>query len=951
MFRTSALTAAALVAALAAPAFASAAKPSGWVARLKAAEAIRAPAGERPALIDRDGTSILPSGRLINPAGPTVEVAPHPFGLVLSPDERVAATVNSGIQPFSVSLVQTTGDHPAVRQIPPGNDNDEGIINAVFMGAAFSADGSQLFVSGGNDGNIVVLDPRTGTRVRTIELNVPFGGRQWRDGYTGDLRLTQDGRTLYALDQANFRLVRVDVASGMVTGVYPTGRYPFGLELSPDGRRAYVANVGMFAYSFVDGFDPAHPETTALPFPAFGFGTPEARMGTIAYGLHVPGLGDPNDERSFSLWTYDLQTGERIGATKTGPLVGEKVAGIPAVGGSSPNSVATDGRFVYVANNASDTIAVLDADGRDVIAQIPLGPGGALRGLRGTMPFGLALHGDRLYVAESGINAVGVIDTRARRVIGHIPVGWYPAKVAVSRDGKQLFVANAKGFGSGPNTGAGYDPARGDSYIGSLMHGSVTRVDLPAGDGRLKQWTRDVLAYNGFSHRRKADDEAAIGSPIRHVIFVTRENRTFDQVLGDLGSVGGRTVRGDASVANAPATGYGSNTTVVYADGTTASGVNVTPNAHALARQFAFGDNAYVDSDVSADGHRWLVGVAPDEFVETAVPATYGGRQDFRIDQTPEAAVGRRGFFESNSASDPNDYPEAGSIWDGFARAGTRFRNYGEGFEHAGIYERAGYEPTGARLPLNIPMPEPLFENTDRNFPTYNLNISEQWRYEEFAREFRAKYLNGGEDLPQFVNVYFPVDHTAGPRPDRGYPSRASYVADDDYALGRLVELVSHSKYWSSTAIVVTEDDAQDGLDTVDAHRTVQLVISPWAKRGYVSHDHTSIASIIKTVNLLTGTPLLNQFDAAASSLADSFSNTPDFTPYTAVPPDPRVYQPDSAAAARARPGVPGPPSPEMDEPAQMHAGLLARINASKAIRAGRRPAPDHDPVEEEHGS
>jgi hypothetical protein len=165
-------------------------------------------------------------------------------------------------------------------------------------------------------------------------------------------------------------------------------------------------------------------------------------------------------------------------------------------------------------------------------------------------------------------------------------------------------------------------------------------------------------------------------------------------------------------------------------------------------------------------------------------------------------------------------------------------------------------------------------------------------------------------------------------------------VADDDYALGRLVELVSHSKYWASTAIVVTEDDAQDGLDTVDAHRTVQLVISPWARHAFVSHEHTSIASIIKTVNELTGTPYLNQFDAAATSLLGSFTDQPDFTPYTARQPDSRVYKPQSAAAARARPGVPGPPSPELDDPAQMHRGLLAKIAAGRRIRSGTHSGP-----------
>jgi YVTN family beta-propeller protein len=946
--------------ALSAPTAAGAAPSAGWVQRLQATEAFQAPAGARPAQIDRAGTTVLPNGRMIRPAGPTVEVAPHPFGLVLSPDGQTVATANSGTSPFSVSLVDTSGDHPLVRQIPPGHSTDSGVLNAVFMGLAYAPDGKTLYVSGGNDGTIVALDPVTGTRQRTIDLNTPFGGREWRDGYIGDLRLSPDAKTLYALDQANFRLVAVDVATGTVTSVLPTGRYPFGLALSPDGRRAYVANVGMFAYSFVDGFDPANPQTTALPFPAFAAGTPEARDGTTTSdGIHVPGLGDPNDERAFSLWTLDLRTGRRLGALKTGPLVGERVAGLPAVGGSSPNSVVTDGRYVYVSNNASDTVAVVDADGGRLVATVPLTPTRELGSLRGDMPFGLALSpaGDRLYVAESGINAVAVIETAGRTVLGHIPVGWFPSKLAVSADGRRLYVANAKGFGSGPNAGPGYDPSRGDQYVGSLMHGSVTRVELPdtgteRGAGQLRRWTEQVLAYNGFAPRDNGQNgpdggagqggatvaRAAArrsGSPIKHVIFVTKENRTFDQVLGDLGTVGGKAVHGDPSLANAPGMGFGEHATVIYGDGRTEANVNVTPNHHALARQFAVSDNAYVDSDVSSDGHRWLVGVAPNQFAETSVAATYGGRQDFRIDQTPDAAVGRRGFFESNSSLQPEDYPEAGSIWDGFARAGTTFRNYGEGYEQAGIYEGQGMEPTGARLPVNIPMPGPLLANTDRSFPTYNLNISEQYRYEEFAREFRSKYVNGGEDLPQFTNVYFPVDHTAWPQPWRGYPAAASYVADNDYALGRLVDLVSHSKYWASTAIVVTEDDSQSGVDTVDAHRTIQLVISPWARHAYVSHDHTSIASITKTINLLTGTPYLNQFDAAATSLLGSFTDKPDFTPFDARQPDARVYQPQSAAAARARPGVPGPKSPEMDDPAQMHENLLRMLMAARR-RSGR---------------
>jgi YVTN family beta-propeller protein len=944
------------LALLAAAAPAAHAGGDDWVQRLTSAETFGAPAGARPTAIDRAGASVIPNGRLVDPAGTTVELAPHPFGLELSPDGKTVATANSGTKPFSVSLVDATGATPAVRQIPPGNNGDSGVINAVFMGLAYAPDGTRLYVSGGNDGTILELDEQSGAKLRTIDLNVPFGGRPWRDGYIGDIRLTADGRTLYALDQANFRLVGVDVATGAVTSVLPTGRYPFGLALSPDGRRAYVANVGMFEYSFVDGFDPANATATALPVPAFGAGTPEARNGTVAFGIHVPGLGDPNDERSFSLWTLDLQTGSRLGAVKTGPLVGERVAGVPAVGGSSPNSVVTDGRYVYVSNNNSDTVAVVDASGRRLVDTVGLQPTRRLGDLRGVMPFGLALAPDHrtLYVAESGINAVAAIDVRARRVLGHIPVGWFPAKLAVGRDGRRLYVANAKGFGSGPNAGPGYDPARGDQYIGSLMHGSVTRVELPdlhsrSGRRQLRSWTAEVLHNNGFDGRGpgSADDGESgrpAGSPIKHVIFVTKENRTFDQVLGDLGTVGGRPVNGDPALASAAGLGYGEHATVVFGDGTTAADVDVTPNHHALARTFAVGDNAYVDSDVSADGHRWLVGVAPDEYVETSTAASYGGRQDYREDLSPEAAPGRRAFFESNSSVSPEDYPEAGSIWENFARNGTSFRNYGEGFELSGIREGAGLEPTGARLPLNIPMPGPLLGNTDRSYPTYNTNISDQFREDEFEHELATRFGPAGQELPAFTNVYFPNDHGAGPNAARGYPSRASYIADNDLALGRLVDTVSHSRWWRDTAIVVTEDDAQDGLDHVDAHRTVLLVISPWVKHGYVTSTHSSIMSIIKTVNLLTGTSALNQFDAAATSLLDAFTDKPDFTPYDVRPPDHRVYKPVSPAALQARPDVPAPPSLQMDDPADMHAGLTRKLTNARLVRAGEKPLPDPEP-------
>ena len=899
----------------------------GWVGKVHQREVLSAPAGQRPTARHPEGATVIPNGRFLTPAGRSVTTAPHPYGLVLSPDGHTAVTANSGTAPFSLSVVSNVDtDHPTVRQIPPGTDNAPDVLGAVFMGLVIGPDNRTLYASGGNDGIIAVFDLVTGQRTRTFDLNVPFGGRPWRDSYLGDLALSPDLSTLWVVDQANFRLVAVDRASGNVVKVAQTGRYPFGVALTPDGRDAFVANVGAFQYSYVDGWTPSDPTGTGLSFPASAYQTEAAHKGTVVQGKHVPGLGSPNDPASFSLWRIDTATGSATARLKTGPLVGDVVGdGVKAVGGSSPNSVVTDGRNAYVSNNNSDSVAVVDVPTSRVVAQIPLGPTATLGRLKGALPFGLALSRDSryLYVAESGINAVAVVDTTTRTVLGHVPVGWYPAKVQVSPDGGQLYVTNAKGLGSGPNGGQGYTPGPEGTYIGRIQKGTVSAVPLPdlrtaAGTRQLAVWTSQVLANNGFEPRPgtdplSIDEPAPPACPIKHVIFVTKENRTFDEVYGDLGKVGGTPVNGDPTLAR-----FGAHATVTSSDGSrTVRDVNVMPNHRALAQRFALGDNFYVDSDVSADGHRWLVGVAPNEFVETSWSASYGGKRGFdytSTSNTPFSAPGRRGFTEANASLAPEDYPEAGSIWENFARNGVGFRNYGEGFELAGIYENAGYEPTGARLPTNVPMPNPLLSRTDTLFPTFNTSITDQYRMDEFQRDFTTRYVRGSQSLPQFTNVYLPQDHGSGEAPERGYPYYASYMADNDLALGRLVDLVSHSKYWGSTAIVVTEDDSQDGVDHVDAHRSLALVISPWVKPGTLIQAHTSIASVIKTVDLLTGAPFLNQYDAAATSLLGAFTDTPDLRPYTYRAADPRIFDP---AAARLATEV-GTGSAQLDDPQQL---------------------------------
>jgi len=298
--------------------------------------------------------------------------------------------------------------------------------------------------------------------------------------------------------------------------------------------------------------------------------------------------------------------------------------------------------------------------------------------------------------------------------------------------------------------------------------------------------------------------------------------------------------------------------------------------------------------------------------LETAWPPEYGDRAHFYYDND---APGRMSMGIDSSLH-PEDYLEAGSLWDHLARHHVSFRNYGEGLSGE---EDEGYKPTGLRLGVNAPVPGPLYENTSRTYPMFNTSIPDQYRFEQFKKEFEERYVSGQMPLPQFIYIWLPNDHTAKPRPEDGYAYRASYVADNDLALGKLIDLFSHSKFWPEMAVFITEDDAQNGRDHVDAHRSLLLVVSPFARRG-VSHTHTSMLSILKTTERILGLPPLNQYDAAASDLADSFTNVPDVSPYTVLPSDTNIFDPSKARDPlySLRRGKPLPPSEPLDDPARI---------------------------------
>jgi DNA-binding beta-propeller fold protein YncE len=872
---------------------------------------LQAPAGRLPVKIDPRGTTVLPNGRLITPFGKQVKVAPHPYGLALSPDGKTLVTVNSGTHPFSASIVTDIfGLAPQMTQIPPGFKSSDADPESVFLGAGIAPDNRTLYLSEGNNGKVGIFDLVTRQRLGSLSLDGEFHGKTYNHSLSGELLLSHDGKVLFVLDLAHFRLVVFDTNSKQVIASLAVGRMPFGLAVSPDGKRVYVSNVGTFSYALVPGYDAKHARDTGITFPAFGYPSKEAEEGATVEGKQMAGLGDPNVPESNSLYVIDVgnpSKPEVLDRIRTGLPIGG-----PVVGGSSPGAVVAGKRKIFVSNATQDSISVIDARSGKMEADALIAPASAVKKLRGVLPFGMALSPNerRLYIACAGINAVAVVETDHMRFLGFIPSAWFPARVVVSPDGKTLFVANAKGFGAGPNGGRDFQLGPEGAYIGDITKGTVSILTVPK-DYQLRPLTLQVMRNNGFvpgflaqgqtpASKRSLDFPVPLpGSPsskIHHVVFITKENRTFDEVLGDLD---GADAERDATLAR-----WGMDATVKGEGEPTLEHVQVTPNEHALAKRFAFADNFYADSDVSADGHHWLVGNYPNELLETAWPAIYSHKLEFVPD--PDAP----GRLEIGASSTiPETYLENGSLWENLARAHLTFRNYGEGLDLPGKDKSTAEYPTGVRQAVNAPMPKVLFDNTSRDYPTFNTNISDQYRFAQFKKEF-DEFVSGKKALPQFIYIWLPNDHTAEPRPEDGFSYRASYVADNDLALGKLVELFSHSPFWKDMAIFVTEDDAQDGQDHVDAHRSLLLVISPYAKLG-VSHVHTSMASILKTIDLILGMPFINQYDAAASDLSDMFTDTPDFTPYTALPSDTRIFDP----AKVKEPGLEAKPGELLDNP------------------------------------
>jgi YVTN family beta-propeller protein len=734
--------------------------------------------------VQPDGSILIPTGQTLTPAGAHIEVSDRPLGMVVSPDGRfLAVATGSNFSPRSVHIVETA-TRTVVQTMRVGDS---------FVGVTFDQTGETLYVGGGQDHEVKIFRREAPGKFRAAEaIRIP-------DSAPSGLSLSADGRTLYVALNQKHALAVIDTETKQVAEV-PVEIYPYTAAVMPGGSKVYVSN----------------------------WGGRRARPGDLTNGM-FPVVVDP-------------RTG--IPSSGTVSVVDAKsralIRNIDV--GLHPSSLAFSprGDRLYVTNANSDTVSVIDTATDTIAGTIHVRLYG--KAPLGSSPNALAVSrdGKTLYVANGANNAVAVADAGRTEdaVRGFIPTGWYPTAVALDKEGRRLYVASGYGFGSIAPARSG---GQGRSYRDRV--GVVSVLDAP--DARqLATLTRQVMTNNRVGRKTAAPAaghpvpmNAADPTPIRHVFYIIKENRTYDQVFGALPQG-----NGDASLVH--------------------FGRDVTPNHHALAERYILLDNYYAPGDQSALGHRWCTQGYASDWVHK-----YGNA---RNDQNPMLFA-------------PTDF-----LWDNAKAHGRTVRAYGErGMNKieppkatwTEIYNDWKNGTGKVRIkPYTVILG--LRDIYSGTFPAFGGSIPDQLRVDRFLEEFREFEKNG--KLPNLIVMLLPNDHTSGTSP--GYPTPRAAVADNDLALGRLVEAISRSRYWKESVIFVTEDDAQSGLDHVDGHRTVGLVIGPWVRRKAVDSTFYTTINMYRTIEQILGLPPVNQFDLAAEPMFSVFTAEPDFTTYTALP-------------------------------------------------------------------
>ncbi len=721
---------------------------------------------------------LLPNGWGITVIGKSAPLGDLPLNLAVSPDKKMMAVTNNGEGTQSIQLID----------IATGKLTDTKEVRVAWLGLAWSDDSKTLYASGGN-GNYIMRFLVHNSKLRLRDSIIL--GKPWPEKISiAGIALDDSRHLLYAVTKENNSLYVVDVKQKKVLNRFPLDGEGYTCMLSPDRKLLYV-----------------------------------------------------------SCW----------GCNKVVTLDTRKMLLTDAVMvGDHPNELLlnADGSLLYVANANDNSVSVIDTRQHKMIetldaALYPDAPGGST-----TNGITLDNKGQTLFIANADNNCLAVFDVRVpgnSKSKGFIPTGWYPTCVRIV--GNTIFVANGKGFSSLPNP-RGPNPMKKrtkveyqkrtsapekEQYIGSLFTGCLSMIPIPD-EKQLSVYSQVVYRNTPYTKEKEIRSIGKAGnpipskvgdaSPIKHVFYIIKENRTYDQVLGDV--PGGNR---DSSL-------------VLF-------GEHITPNQHALVKEFVLLDNLFVDGEVSADGHNWSLGAYATDYLEKNWPSQYGGRGGtYDAEGTRKIANNKNGF-----------------IWDYCSRKGVSYRTYGEFADD--------YKP-------NIPVLENHF---CPYYTSWDQTVMDTTRFQQWKRDFDSLLVIGA--VPQFNTLRFINDHTEGLK--LGRPTPIAAVADNDLAVGLFVDYLSHSRIWNESVVFILEDDAQNGPDHVDAHRSPVYVAGGFVRRQFIDHTMYSTSSVLRTIELILGLPPMSQYDAAAEPLWRCFGDTVNSAPFDAIPAQVDLFEKNTA--------------------------------------------------------
>lgn len=710
----------------------------------------------------------LPNGWKLTPVGKMLPLGDLPLNIALSPSKKLAAITNNGQSDQTIQLVDIE------REVIL----DSITIGKSWLGLTFSGDGKYLYASGGND-NIIIRYAIWNNHISiydTIRIGKPWPVKISVAG----LALDDAKNRLYVVTKENNSLYVIDIQSKKVVSQHPLGGEGYTCLLSPDHKLLYISCWG----------------------------------------------------------------GDKIVLFDTNQ---QKITGSIPVG-DNPNDLCLtrNGQYLFVANANDNNVSVIDTRQMKVIETLnsALYPDA----LAGSTTNGVALSNDEksLYIANADNNCLAVFDIStpgSSKSKGFIPTAWYPTCVRIAKN--KILVSNGKGLTSranpyGPNPNrkgeevvyqeGGKEQKIKVQYIGGLFKGTLSILNIPD-DKQMALYSQAVYNNTPYNKNKELISEGVEGnpipqkvgdaSPIKHIFYIIKENRTYDQVLGDMTE------------------GNGDRNLVLF-------GENITPNQHAIAREFVLLDNFYVNGEVSADGHNWTMGAYATDFLEKTWPTSYGGRGgSYYGEGKREIANNKNGF-----------------LWDNCQRLGVSYRSYAEFVD--------GNKPS-------IPV---LKNHFCKSFTGWDLSVRDTVRFHQWKHDFDS--LLAADALPQLNTIRFGNDHTEGLNLRK--PTPFAHVADNDLAVGMFVDYLSYSSVWNSSLIIIVEDDAQNGSDHVDAHRSTAYLAGGYVKNGFVDHTAYTTTSLLRTMELILGLPPMSQYDAPAVPLWRCMNNTPGHPPFEVRP-------------------------------------------------------------------